>query len=91
MVRSLLSALLLLSTLAGAACQANDAPVAADLNSANPAVAEQARKVQELTSQVARQHAVIEAEEKRLQALEQQLKGAQENLTGLKQEVKATP
>ena len=40
------AAWLLASTLAFSSCQSGaEAPVAADLNSANPAVAEQARKV----------------------------------------------
>lgn len=73
-------------------CQSgNDAPVAADLNSANPAVATQAQKVQELISQVERQKAVIEAEKTKLAGIEQQLDGARQNLEGIKKEVQAAP
>ena len=89
---SLSNALLLAGALAFSGCQSEaDAPVAADLNSANPAVAEQARKVQELTTQVAQQKAVIETEKTKLTAIEQQLAGAKQNLEGLKKEVQATP
>lgn len=84
--------LLVASVLAFTGCQSgNDAPVAADLNSANPAVATQAQKVQELTSQVERQKAVIEAEKTKLTGIEQQLDGARQNLAGIKKEVQATP
>lgn len=82
--------LVVASTLAG--CQSgNNAPVAADLNSANPAVAAQAQKVQELISQVERQKAVIESEKTKLAGIEQQLEGARQNLEGIKKEVQATP
>lgn len=84
--------LLLAGALAFTGCQSGtEAPVAADLNSANPAVAEQARKVQELTTQVAQQKAVIETEKNKLTAIEQQLAGSQQNLEGIKKEVQATP
>lgn len=84
------AALLLALALAG--CQSGpDAPVAADLNSSNPAVAAQAGKVQELLSQVERQKALIGAEKTKLAAMEQQLAGARENLDGLKKQVQATP
>ncbi|OGX90386.1 hypothetical protein BEN49_06885 [Hymenobacter coccineus] len=84
--------MLLAGTLAFSSCQSDtEAPVAADLNSANPAVAEQARKVQELSTQIARQKAVIETEQAKLTALEQQLQGSQQNLDGIKNEVKANP
>ncbi|RYY10412.1 MAG: hypothetical protein EOO36_20605 [Cytophagaceae bacterium] len=83
---------LLSSAFAFASCQSDpDAPVAADLNSANPAVAAQAQKVQELTSQVERQKAVIETEKTKLTGIEQQLDGARQNLAGIKKEVQATP
>ena len=86
------SALLLAGALAFSSCQSGaEAPVAADLNSANPAVAEQARKVQELSTQIAQQKAVIETEKTKLTAMEQQLAGSQQNLEGLKKEVQATP
>ena len=89
---SFAAALLLAGTLALGSCQSSpDAPVAADLNSANPAVAEQARKVQELTTQIDRQKAVIETEKTKLTALQQQLEGSQQNLDGLKKEVQANP
>ena len=85
-------ALLLAGALAFSGCQSGaEAPVAADLNSANPAIAEQARKVQELTTQIAQQKAVIETEKTKLTAMEQQLAGSQQNLEGLKKEVQATP
>ncbi|MDQ2794315.1 MAG: hypothetical protein M3Y12_09965 [Bacteroidota bacterium] len=86
------NALLLAGVLAFSGCQSgNEAPVAADLNSANPAVAEQARKVQELSTQIAQQKAVIETEKNKLTAMEQQLAGSRQNLEGLKKEVQATP
>lgn len=86
------SALFLAGALALASCQSGaDTPVAADLNSANPAVAEQARKVQELSTQVAQQKAVIETEKTKLTAIQQQLEGAKQNLEGIKKEVQATP
>ena len=86
------TSLALAGALALASCQSGtDVPVAADLNSATPAVAEQARKVQELVSQIARQKAVIETEKTKLTALEQQLEGARQNLDGIKKEVQATP
>ncbi|MDJ0363830.1 hypothetical protein QMK33_01600 [Hymenobacter sp. H14-R3] len=89
---SFATALLLASTLAFTGCQsAPEAPVAADLNSANPAVAGQARKVQELSTQIERQKAVIETEKTKLTALEQQLQGSQQNLDGIKKEVRANP
>lgn len=84
--------LLVASVLGFTSCQSgNDAPVAADLNSANSAVATQAQKVQELTSQVERQKAVIETERTKLTGIEQQLDGARQNLAGIKKEVQATP
>jgi len=84
--------LLLASALTFASCQSSpDAPVAADLNSANPTVAAQAQKVQELISQVERQKAVIETEKTKLTGIEQQLDGARQNLEGIKKEVQATP
>lgn len=86
------AALLLASALACTSCQSGtEAPVAADLNSATPAVAAQARKVQELLTQIERQKAVIETEKTKLTALEQQLAGSQQNLDGIKKEVQATP
>lgn len=89
---SLVLPLLLASAFAFASCQSGPAaPVAADLNSANPAVAGQAQKVQELTSQVERQKAVIETEKTKLAGIEQQLDGARQNLAGIKKEVQATP
>lgn len=84
--------LLFISAFVFASCQSGpDASVAADLNSANPAVAAQARKVQELTSQVERQKAVIEAEKTKLTGIEQQLDGARQNLAGIKKEMQANP
>lgn len=89
---SLALSMLLASALAFASCQSSsDAPVAADLNSANPTVAAQAQKVQELTSQVERQKAVIETEKTKLAGIEQQLDGARQNLEGIKKEVQANP
>ena len=92
-MRSLFPALLLLAgTCTVAGCQSGtDAPLAADLNSATPAVATQAGKVQELMSQVERQKAVIETEKQKLAGIEQQLEGARQNLSGIKKEVQATP
>ncbi len=89
---SFAATLLLVGTLAFSSCQSGaDAPVATDLNSANPAVAAQAQKVQELISQVERQKAVIETEKTKLTAIEQQLQGSRQNLEGIKKEVQATP
>ena len=86
------ASLLLGSALFLAGCQSgDDAPVAADLNSASPAIAAQAHKVQDLTSQLDRQKAVIETEKNKLTAMQQQLEGAQQNLAGIKKEVQANP
>ncbi|WP_152559759.1 hypothetical protein [Hymenobacter sp. IS2118] len=86
------TALLLSCALAFTGCQSGtETPVATDLNSANPAVAEQARKVQELMTQIERQKAVIKTEETKLTALQQQLDGSVENLDGIKKEIQATP
>lgn len=83
---------LLVSALAFSSCQSGaDTPVAADLSSANPAVAEQARKVQELSTQITKQQSVIENEKTKLTAIKQQLDGARQNLEGIKKEVRATP
>lgn len=91
-LRLALAALLLGSLLTGAGCQSSTAESpAADLNSTNPAVAGQAQKVQELLGQIDRQKAVIETEKTKLDALEQQLAGARQNLDGIKKEVQATP
>lgn len=90
--RSFVLILLFASTLDFTSCQSgSDAPVAADLNSANPTVAAQAQKVQELISQVERQKAVIETEKTKLTGIEQQLDGARQNLAGIKKEVQAAP
>lgn len=89
---SFFSLLLLVGAFAVASCQPEaETPIAADLNSANPAVAEQARKVQVLSTQIAQQKAVIETEKAKLTAIEQQLAGSQQNLEGIKKEVQATP
>ena len=89
---SFAAALLLAGTLAVSSCQSgNEEPVAADLNSATPAVAEQAHKVQELITQIDRQKAVIETEKTKLTAMQQQLEGARQNLDGIKKEVQAAP
>lgn len=63
--------------------------ISADTNSNNPAVAQQAQKIQELRDQVKTQKAVSDAEKQKLNGLEQQLKGAEQNLKGLKTEAKA--
>ncbi|AMR28006.1 hypothetical protein A0257_13505 [Hymenobacter psoromatis] len=87
------AALLLLSTLAFSSCQsgADNAPLASDLNSSNPAIAEQARKVQSLVTEMDQQKARIKAEQDKLTALQQQLEGSQQNLEGLKKQAQATP
>lgn len=92
-MRTLSSAatLLLLGSLALGGCQSTGAPVASDLNSSNPEVAAQARKVQELMTEVDKQKAVIEADQSKLTAIEQQLEGSRQNLEGLKKQVQATP
>ena len=87
------AALLLLSTLAFSGCQsdAGNAPLASDLNSSNPAIAEQARKVQSLLTEMDQQKARIQAEQDKLTALQQQLEGSRQNLEGLKKQAQATP
>lgn len=90
-ILSFTAASLLLSALALSGCQSDGAPVASDLNSSNPEVAAQARKVQELLTEVDRQKAVIEADKAKLTAIEQQLEGSRQNLDGLKKQVQATP
>ncbi|MEJ7659773.1 MAG: hypothetical protein WKG07_09170 [Hymenobacter sp.] len=70
------AALLLLGTLAFGGCQSdagNSAPLASDLNSSNPAIAEQARKVQSLLTEMDQQKARIQAEQDKLTALQQQV------------------
>lgn len=80
--------ILLLVALAGSGCHSTttDEAVAADLNSSNPAVAEQARRVQQLTTEIHRQEAVIASEQEKLAALNQQLSGANEQLEGIKRQ-----
>ena len=87
------AALLLLSALAFSGCQSNDAnaPLAGDLNSSNPAIAEQARKVQTLLTEMDQQKARIQAEQDKLTALQQQLEGSRQNLEGLRKQAQATP
>ena len=77
--------------LALAGCQSPGTPLATSLNSSNPAVATQARTVQDLMSQVERQQAVIEAEKAKLDAIQQQLDGSRQTLDGLEKQVQATP
>ena len=86
--------LLLLGTLALGGCQSTStdkAPLANDLNSSNPAIAEQARKVQALLTEMDQQKARIKAEEDKLTALQQQVDGSRQNLEGLKKQAQATP
>jgi septal ring factor EnvC (AmiA/AmiB activator) len=86
--------LLLLGTLALGGCQSastDNAPLASDLNSSNPAIAEQARKVQTLLTEMDQQKARIKAEEDKLTALQQQVDGSRQNLEGLKKQAQATP
>ncbi len=86
--------LLLLGTLALGGCQSSDtnnAPLASDLNSSNPAIAEQARKVQTLLTEMDQQKARIQAEQDKLTALQQQIDGSRQNLEGLKKQAQATP
>ncbi len=85
--------LLLLGTLAFGGCQSdnNNAPLASDLNSSNPAIAEQARKVQSLLTEMDQQKARIQAEQDKLTALQQQVEGSRQNLEGLKKQAQATP
>ena len=87
------AALLLLSTVAFSGCQsdAGNAPLASDLNSSNPAIAEQARKVQTLLTEMDQQKARIQAEQDKLTALQQQVEGSRQNLEGLKKQAQATP
>ncbi len=86
------AALLLLGTLACGGCQGNtNAPLASDLNSSNPAIAEQARKVQSLLTEMDQQKARIQAEQDKLTALQQQVEGSRQNLEGLKKQAQATP
>ncbi|WP_223652747.1 hypothetical protein [Hymenobacter psoromatis] len=89
----LAAAALLLSTLAFSGCQSSDsnAPLASDLNSSNPAIAEQARKVQSLLTEMGQQRARIQAEQDKLTALQQQVEGSRQNLEGLKKQAQATP
>jgi hypothetical protein len=60
-----------------------------DLNSNNPAVVEQAQRVQALEQQVRQQKAVSDAEKQKLEGLKQQLNGAKQNLRGIKTQAKA--
>ena len=60
-----------------------------DVNSSNPAVAAQAQKVVGLENEVKQQKAIFDAEKTKLDGLEMQLKGARQNLKGLKTQAKA--
>lgn len=59
-----------------------------DVNSSNPMVAEQAKKVESLQSQVRDQNQVVNTEKSKLKALKQQLDGAESNLKGIKMQAK---
>ena len=86
--------LLLLGSLAFGGCQSSgtdNAPLASDLNSSNPAIAEQARKVQSLLTEMDQQKARIQAEQDKLTALQQQVEGSRQTLEGLKKQAQATP
>ncbi|OGX88687.1 hypothetical protein [Hymenobacter glacialis] len=63
--------------------------ISSDTNSNNPAVAQQAQKIQELRAQVKAQKEISDAEKQKLNGLEQQLKGAEQNLKGVKTQAKA--
>lgn len=80
---------LLLVGLLLAGCQSEEQPLAADLNSATPAIAIQAGKVQALTTQLDQQKATIKAEKTKLTAIREQLDGARQNLDGLKMQARA--
>lgn len=88
-MKKLLIATMGLLALAG--CQSPETPLATSLNSTTPAVAAQARAVQELETQVERQQAVIESEKAKLAAIQQQLDGSRQTLDGLQKQMQATP
>lgn len=88
MIKPILPFVFLLATTLLGACSLGSS-VASDTNSNNPAVAQQALKIQELQAQVKAQKAVSDMEKQKLNGLEQQLKGAEQNLKGVKTQAKA--
>lgn len=87
-VRPLLLGFSLLATTLLGSCSIGNS-VAQDTNSSNPTLAAQAQKVQALQQQVKDQEAITDTEKTKLDALKQQLKGAEENLKGVRTQAKA--
>ncbi|WP_426060784.1 hypothetical protein [Hymenobacter sp. B1770] len=80
------SVLLAGSTLSG--CSLGNS-LTSDLNSNNPAIVEQAQRVQALEQEMRQQKAISDAEKQKLEGLKQQLEGAKQNLKGIKTQAKA--
>ena len=59
-----------------------------DINSSNPAISQQAQKVEYLQTQVKDQQKIVDTEKSKLDGLEQQLAGAKQNLKGVKTQAK---
>ena len=55
-----------------------------DVNSNNPVVAEQARRVQDLESEIDSQERIVDAEKAKLKSMEYQLKAAKQELKARK-------
>lgn len=83
--------LLYVLVLTGCQSRPNRETLAADLNSSNPVLVAQAQKVQQLKNQFQQQEAVIEAEKRKLAAINLQLEGAEQNLEGVRRQAEATP
>jgi 5-bromo-4-chloroindolyl phosphate hydrolysis protein len=88
-IRAIASACFLLFGSIMSSCSLGNS-LTTDLNSSNPAIAEQAQRVQSLEQQVRQQESVTETEKQRLEGLKQQLEGAKQNLKGLKTQAKAS-
>lgn len=79
---------LLAGSLPGSCSLANSVS-SSNINSSNPAVAAQAQKIQDLERQVRDQKTIPDTGKSKLNGLEQQLKGARQNLKEAKTQVKA--
>ncbi|NML63930.1 hypothetical protein HHL22_01815 [Hymenobacter sp. RP-2-7] len=75
--------------LAAASCSLGSCSVfRSDVNSPNPIIAEQARRVQDLENQRNSQEAVVNSEKAKLKAIDYQIKSAKQELKARKQQVK---
>ncbi|SFQ47224.1 hypothetical protein [Hymenobacter arizonensis] len=87
-IKNIVVASLLLTGSVLSSCSIGNS-LTSDLNSNNPAIAEQAQRVQALEQQMRQQKAISDAEKQKLEGLKQQLDGAKQNLRGIKTQAKA--